>query len=65
MPTIERNSRRIIKRLTSEGWEQKSQTGSHVTFKNPRFPLIVTVPHPKRELKLGTARNIAKTAGWL
>lgn len=65
MTTIERDSRKIIKRLTREGWVQVSQAGSHVTFKNPRFAFLVTVPHPRRDLPLGTARNIAMAAGWL
>jgi len=37
--------------------------GSHHHFKHPTNPRLVTVPHPKKDLPLGTVRNILKTAG--
>jgi predicted RNA binding protein YcfA (HicA-like mRNA interferase family) len=60
---MERDSKKIIKRLISEGWEFVSARGSHHKYR--RAELIVIVPHPKKDLPLGTARNIAKIAGWL
>lgn len=42
----------------------KSIRGSHHKFvQDGRPPLIV--PHPKKALPLGTARAIARAAGWL
>jgi len=61
---IERNSRKIIARLTREGWEPVSSRGSHHKLRHPEHGAIV-VPHPKKDLPLGTARAIARQAGWL
>jgi predicted RNA binding protein YcfA (HicA-like mRNA interferase family) len=57
------SSRDIIRRLESEGWALVSSKGSHHKFRAGGQSLIV--PHPKKDLPLGTARSIAKTAGWL
>jgi predicted RNA binding protein YcfA (HicA-like mRNA interferase family) len=60
---MERNSKNIVKRLQSEGFTFVSAKGSHHKFRKDDVTIIV--PHPKKELPLGTARNIAKQAGWL
>ncbi len=60
---MERDSKKIIKRLQSEGWELVSVRGSHHKFRRNEASLVV--PHPKRDLPVGTARSIAKAAGWL
>ena len=60
---MERDSKKIIKRLLAEGFEQTGQKGSHHKFR--KGSVTVIVPHPKRDLPLGTARSIAKMAGWL
>ena len=59
---MERNSRRIVKRLIADGFVLVSSKGSHHKFR--RGTQTVIVPHPKRDLPLGTARNIARMAGW-
>ncbi len=56
-------SQDIIKALKSDGWEQVAQKGSHVQFKHPAKPGRVTVPHPKRDVSLGTLRSIEKQSG--
>jgi predicted RNA binding protein YcfA (HicA-like mRNA interferase family) len=56
------NSKTIIKILIENGWRQIRQKGSHVHFKHPDKPGITTVPHPKKDLPLGTVRNILKQA---
>ncbi len=60
---MERDSRRIVKRLLAEGFVEISVKGSHHKFR--RDGVTVIVPHPKRDLPLGTARSIALMAGWL
>jgi predicted RNA binding protein YcfA (HicA-like mRNA interferase family) len=60
---MERNSRRIIQRLKADGFEEVSVSGSHHKFR--KGDKTVIVPHPKKDLPEGTARNIARTAGWL
>ena len=63
MTNIEKNSRKIIKRLEKEGWELDRIVGSHHIFK--KGGIINIVPHPRKDLPVGTARSIAKQAGWL
>jgi predicted RNA binding protein YcfA (HicA-like mRNA interferase family) len=60
---MERGSKKIVKRLEQEGWEFVRAAGSHHKFR--KDGKIVIVPHPKKDLPLGTARSIAKMAGWL
>lgn len=57
------NSRSIIAALQAEGWIKVAQKGSHVQFKHPAKPGRVTVPHPRRDLPVGTLRSIEKQAG--
>jgi len=58
------NSADIISRLSAEGWAEVHVKGSHYKFKHPTKPGHVAVPHPKRDLPLGTVRNIYRQAGW-
>jgi len=60
---MERDSKKIIKRLKSEGWVLRNTKGSHHQFVKGECRL--TVPHPKKDLPNGTARAIAKAAGWV
>jgi predicted RNA binding protein YcfA (HicA-like mRNA interferase family) len=60
---MERDSKKIIKRLKDEGFELVSIRGSHHKLRKDGVTIIV--PHPKKDLPLGTARAIAKDAGWL
>lgn len=39
-----------------------AQRGSHIQFKHPTKKGRVTVPHPKREIPIGTYKNILKQA---
>ena len=58
-----RNSREIVRRLKAEGFELVSVKGSHHKFRKGR--IVVVVPHPKKDLPLGTARSIARRVGWI
>jgi len=57
------NSREVISALTADGWEKVAQKGSHVQFKHPAKPGRVTVPHPERDIPVGTLRSIERQAG--
>ena len=59
---MERDSRKIVKRLLADGFVAVSSKGSHHKFRKDGVTVIV--PHPKKDLPLGTARSIAKMAGW-
>ncbi|SFB46405.1 Predicted RNA binding protein YcfA, dsRBD-like fold, HicA-like mRNA interferase family [Rhizobium sp. NFR07] len=56
-------SAEMIALLRREGWIEVAQKGSHVQFKHPTKPGRVTVPHPKRDIPIGTLRSIEKQAG--
>ena len=60
---MERDSRKIVKRLKQEGFELVSVRGSHHKFRKGSIVLIG--PHPEKDLPIGTARAIAKLAGWI
>ena len=60
---MERDSRRIAQRLRAEGFVLVAVKGSHHKF--ARDGRVVIVPHPKKNLPTGTARAIAKQAGWI
>lgn len=53
----------IIAALKSDGWVQVTQKGSHVQFKHPTKPGRVTVPHPKRDMPIGTLKSIERQSG--
>jgi predicted RNA binding protein YcfA (HicA-like mRNA interferase family) len=53
----------VIRALTAAGWRKVAQKGSHVHFRHPTAPSRVTVPHPKRDLPVGTLRSIEKQSG--
>ena len=55
-------SQDIIRALKSDGWEQVAQKGSHVQFKHPTKKGRVTVPHPKKDIPIGTLRSVEKQA---
>ena len=61
-----RNSRDIVKPLKAEDFELVSVKGSHHKFR--KGAITVVVPHPKKDLPVGTARSIARgiarQVGW-
>lgn len=62
MPTSY-SSRDVIKMLEADGWFLVATKGSHHHFKHPTKPGRMTVPHPKKDLPIGTALSILKLAG--
>lgn len=57
------NSKDIIKSLKADGWFLVHVVGSHHQYKHPTKTGKVTVPHPRKDLPVGTARSILKQAG--
>jgi predicted RNA binding protein YcfA (HicA-like mRNA interferase family) len=57
------NSREIIAALEKAGWVKIAQKGSHVQFKHPERLGRVTVPHPSRDIPIGTLRSIERQSG--
>jgi predicted RNA binding protein YcfA (HicA-like mRNA interferase family) len=58
------SSDEVIKRLAADGFDLKRITGSHHIYAKEGRPLLVTVPHPRKDLALGTLRRIWRDAGW-
>ncbi|MGR9014491.1 MAG: type II toxin-antitoxin system HicA family toxin [Gammaproteobacteria bacterium] len=58
------NSKEVIKRLTEEGWLNVGGKGDHFKFKHPDKTGHVVVPHPRKDVAIGTLRNIYRQAGW-
>lgn len=56
------SSREVLKRLLLDGWEIMTQSGSHVQLKHTTKVGKVTVPHPRKDLPLGTLKSIEKQA---
>ncbi len=56
------SSREAIRRLTDDGWVLSRVNGSHHHFLHPIKPGVVTVPHPKKDLKKGTLASIERQA---
>lgn len=62
---MERNSRKIIKRLKADGWKQVRVTGDHHIFEHPERPdVAIVVTHPRKDMSLGLVRAIYRLAGW-
>ena len=56
-------SREIISALQGDSWVHVAQKGSHVQFKHPTKKGRVTVPHPERDIPIGTLKSIEKQSG--
>ena len=53
----------MLKRLLAEGWYVKRQAGSHVQLAHPTRPGKVTIPHPRKDLAIGTLKSIERQSG--
>ncbi|MBZ9706401.1 type II toxin-antitoxin system HicA family toxin [Mesorhizobium sp. ESP7-2] len=56
-------SAEIIRLSEADGWFEVARKGSHAQFKHRDKPGRVTVPHPKRDIPIGTLRSIEKQSG--
>ncbi len=60
----ETDLRKIRDRLNAEGWIARDD-GKHTVYKHPEKQGRPIVPKGRGDLPEGTARSIAKAAGWL
>ncbi|MFW0766079.1 type II toxin-antitoxin system HicA family toxin [Trabulsiella odontotermitis] len=58
------NSKALIAELVADGWILIRVTGSHHHFRHPIKRGLVTVPHPKKDLPVGTVKSIRRQAGY-
>jgi predicted RNA binding protein YcfA (HicA-like mRNA interferase family) len=57
------NSRDVIRTLRDDGGLEVVHSGSHKQFKHSTKKGRVTVPHPKRNIPIGTLKSIEKQSG--
>jgi predicted RNA binding protein YcfA (HicA-like mRNA interferase family) len=57
------NSRDVIRAIEADGWHKVGQRGDHVQFKHPSKPGRVTVPHPEKDIPIGTLKSIERQSG--
>ena len=53
----------MLRLLKEHGWYVERVKGSHQQLRHPSKLGVVTVPHPKKDLKPGTLHSIEKQAG--
>lgn len=53
----------VVTVLISHGWKCVRAKGSHHQFRHPEQKGLVTVPHPKKDIKPGTLAQIWRQAG--
>jgi len=58
------SSQEIIDLLKAAGFVLDRVKGSHHIFYHPQNKKRAVVPHPKKDLPVGTARTILKQAGF-
>jgi predicted RNA binding protein YcfA (HicA-like mRNA interferase family) len=56
-------SAELIKIVEKDGWVEVRVKGSHHHFHHPSKTGIVTIVHPEKDAKPGTAGNILRQAG--
>ena len=57
------SSYEVIRLLKNDGWYEYACVGDHHQFKHSIKPGRITVPHPKKDLPIGTVKSIFKAAG--
>lgn len=57
------DSRALIKLVEQDGWVLDRVTGSHHHFRHKEKPGTVTIPHPNKDVPLGTERSVRRQAG--
>jgi predicted RNA binding protein YcfA (HicA-like mRNA interferase family) len=57
------DSRTIIRKLRVAGWVHFRTTGSHHHFMHVETQQVVTVPHPRKDVPIGTIKSIERQSG--
>jgi predicted RNA binding protein YcfA (HicA-like mRNA interferase family) len=57
------DSRTIIGKLEAAGWRLVGAKGSHHQFRHRDRLSRVTVPHPKKDVPIGTLKSIERQSG--
>lgn len=57
-------SKEILEILKQHGFQECSKKGSHLKLRSPEGRVVI-VPHPKKEIPIGTVRSIIRQSGLL
>ena len=57
------SSDKVIRMMRKRGWYEVACVGDHHQFKHPMISGRITVPHPKKDLPIGTVKSIFRQAG--
>ena len=57
------DSRSVIRLLEAAGWRLARVAGSHCQYRHPERPGTTTVPHPVKDILIGTLRSIERQSG--
>jgi predicted RNA binding protein YcfA (HicA-like mRNA interferase family) len=57
------DSREVIRKLKADAWYEVNQVGSHKQLKHPTQKGRATVPHPERDIPIGTLKSIEIQTG--
>ena len=57
------SSRQVIKILKQNGWYLYEVEGDHYQFKHPTIKGKVTIPHPRKDLRIYEIKSIQKQSG--
>jgi len=49
--------------IKKDGWYKVDQEGSHIQFRHPVKKGRVTVPHPEKDIPIGTIKSIEYQSG--
>lgn len=53
----------VIRAIEEDGWRLKRVTGDHHHFAHPTKKGLVTIPHPVKDIKIGTLKSIERQSG--
>ena len=53
----------VIRRLEAGGWALARVAGSRHQLRHPAKPGTVTVPHPRKDIPVGTRKSIERQSG--
>lgn len=62
--TLLTNSPDIVRRLAADGFVLVSSRGSHHEYRHAASGRTVVLPHPRKDIPIGTVRSIYRQAGW-
>jgi len=57
------DSKNLIGLIKADGWFHVGTVGSHHHFKHAEKKGKVTIPHPKKDIPIGTVKGVLKQAG--